>query len=71
MYYSDSRTRRQSLVYFWKLVRLIRECHWVVPSGEARGYVPGPLLSNIWSGRTTRMYSEFESFFGRYRGVNL
>ena len=30
---------------------------------EARGHVPGPLLSNIWSRRTTRMYSEFESFF--------
>ena len=32
----------------------------------ARGYVPGPLLSNIWSRQTTRMYSEFESFFRRY-----
>ena len=30
---------------------------------EARGYVPGPLLSNIWSRRTTRMYSEFGSCF--------
>ena len=30
---------------------------------EARGYVPGPLLWNIWSRRTTRMYSEFGSYF--------
>ena len=30
---------------------------------EARGYVPGPLLSNIWARRTTRMYSEFRLFF--------
>ena len=30
---------------------------------EARGYVPGPLLWNLWSRRTTRMYSEFRSFF--------
>ena len=62
MYHLDGRWRCQSLVYFDEPE---------VPSAnvaggafrEARGYVIGPLLWNIWSRRTTRMYSEFGSFF--------
>ena len=62
MYYPDSRWRRQALVYFGKP----EDSSANVAGGafrEARGYVPRPLLWNIWSRRMTRMYSEFRSFF--------
>ena len=58
MSHLDGEWRRQSLVYFGKPHRMVGGAF-----REARGYVPGPLLSNIWSRQTTRMYSEFESFF--------
>ena len=62
MYYMDGRWRRQTLVYFGSP----QDSSVNVAGGafrEARGYVPGPLLSNIWSRRSTGMYSEFGSFF--------
>ena len=62
MYYPDGGWRCQSLVYFGKP----QDSSANVTGGpfrEARGYVPGPLLWNIWSRRTTRIYSEFGSFF--------
>jgi hypothetical protein len=62
MYYLDGRWRRQSLVYFGEP----QDSSPNVAGGafrEARGYVSGPLLWNVWSRRTTRVYSEFESFF--------
>ena len=62
MYYLGGRWRRQSLVYFGEP----EDSSANVADGafrEARGYVPEPLLWNIWSRRTTRMYSEFRSFF--------
>ena len=62
MYYLDGGWRRQSLVYFGNP----QDESANVAGGalrEARGYVAGPLRWNIWSRRTTRMYSEFGSFF--------
>ena len=62
MSHSDGRWRRQSLVYFGNS----QDSSANVTGGAfrgARGYVPGPLLSNIWYRRTTRMYSEFGSLF--------
>ena len=65
MSHLDGRWRCEPLVYFGSL----QDSSVDVAGGafrEARGYVPGPLLQNIWAWRTTRMYSEFRSFFSRY-----
>ena len=62
MYHLDGRRRRQALVYFGEPEDSSANVAGVA-FREARGYVPGPLLWNIWSRRTTGIYSEFGSFF--------